>query len=127
MTYDDTHVRPAQLASLDATTYDMGVMTDESGKPMRYLYSTPVKGQPYRAGRTHWRRLVVHVDDVDAPGIEKRLLDALGVELMDVPFRRRPFQSAERPAMCSNYAPVSHHRGRTPCTAASQVVHPPCR
>lgn len=86
MTYDDTHVKPGQLAGLDAATFDMAVMMDEFGKPLRYLYSTPLGGKRYRVGCRHWRRLVVHVDDVDAPGIEARLLDALGVELMDVPF-----------------------------------------
>lgn len=86
MTYDDIHVTPMQFAGVDATAFDMGVLTDESGKPMRYLYSTPLQGKPYRLGCRHWRRLVVHVDDVDAPGIVARTLDALGIELMDVPF-----------------------------------------
>jgi hypothetical protein len=86
MTYDDTHVTPLQLAAVEASTYHMAVMADESGKPLRYLYSTPQGGQRYPGGCRHWRRLVVHVDDVDAPGIVERLLDALGVELMDVPF-----------------------------------------
>jgi hypothetical protein len=40
---------------------------------------------PY-ARREKWRRLVVHVADVDAPGAHHRLLDKLGIELMDVPF-----------------------------------------
>ena len=86
MTYDDTHVTRFQLAGVDATAYDMAVMTDESGKPLRYLYSTPLDGRRYRGGSRPWRRLVVHVDDVDAPGVAAGLLDALGVELMDVPF-----------------------------------------
>ncbi|MCY4746454.1 hypothetical protein NYO99_15835 [Pelomonas sp. UHG3] len=86
MTYDDTHLKPFQLTGIDAAAFDMGVMTDDSGKPMRYLYSTPLPGHAYRVGCTRWRRLVVRVDDVDAPGIEERVLDALGIELMDVPF-----------------------------------------
>lgn len=86
MTYDDTHATPLQLAAIDASAFDMGVIADESGKQMRYLYSTSIRGEPYRVGCRHWRRLVVHVDDVDAPGIVERTLDALGIELMDVPF-----------------------------------------
>lgn len=86
MKYDDTHVGPLQLAGMDPSAYDMGVIADESGRPMRYVYSTPPHGQPYSAGCRNWRRLVVHVDDVGAPGIVERLRDALGIELMDVPF-----------------------------------------
>jgi hypothetical protein len=86
MTYDDTHVTPLQLAGLDASAFDMGVMVDESGRPMRYLYSTSIRGEPYRVDCRHWRRLVVHVDDVNVPGIVERTLGALGIELMDVPF-----------------------------------------
>ena len=85
MKYDDTHAQEAQLAAVDANAFDMAVMADESGKRPRYLFSSPPRGQPYAARET-WRRLVVHVPDVDAPGTEQRVLQALGVELDDVPF-----------------------------------------
>lgn len=85
MNYDDTHVTQAQLATVQANDFDMAVMADDSGKQPWYLYSTPRDGRPY-ISRPTWRRLVVHVADIAAPGLEQRLLDALGVKLMDVPF-----------------------------------------
>jgi len=85
MTYDDTHATEAQLEGLDANAFDMAVMADDSGKRPRYLFSSPPRGLPRVAGAP-WRRLVVHVPDVDAPGAEQRVLQALGVELDDVPF-----------------------------------------
>ncbi|KQW51213.1 MULTISPECIES: hypothetical protein [unclassified Roseateles] len=85
MKYDDTHVNEAALSVVNGSDFDMAVMADESGKPMRYLCSCPPLGVPY-VRRESWRRLVVHVADCDAPGLQQRLLDALGVDLMDVPF-----------------------------------------
>ncbi|KQV52826.1 hypothetical protein ASC95_08455 [Pelomonas sp. Root1217] len=85
MKYDDTHVNEAALSVVRGGDFDLAVMVDESGKPMRYLYSSPPLGVPYRP-RELWRRLVVHVSDCGAPGLSQRLLDALGVELLDVPF-----------------------------------------
>jgi hypothetical protein len=85
MKYDDTHVNEAALSVVRGADFDMAVMVDESRKPMRYLYSCPPFGVPY-ARREVWRRLVVHVSDIDAPGVRERLLDAAGVDLLDVPF-----------------------------------------
>lgn len=85
MKYDDTHVNEAALSVVRGSDFDMAVMADESGKPMRYLFSSPPFGVSY-AKREVWRRLVVHITDVDAPGAQQRLLDALGIELDDVPF-----------------------------------------
>jgi len=85
MKYDDAHVNEPGLGVVRGSDFDMAVMVDESGKPMRYLYSCPPFGVPY-VRREVWRRLVVHVADVDAPGAQQRLLDALGIELDDVPF-----------------------------------------
>ena len=81
----DTHVNEAALSVVRGSDFDMAVMVDELEKPMRYLFSCPPLGVPY-VRREVWRRLVVHVDDMDAPGLTHRLLDAAGVELQDVPF-----------------------------------------
>lgn len=85
MNYEDTHINEAALGAVRGADFDMTAMTDESSKAMRYLHSSPPFGVPY-VRRERWRRLVVHVADVDAPGTAERLLDALGIQLMDVPF-----------------------------------------
>lgn len=85
MNYDDTHVTEAQLATVNAPDFDMAVMADDSGCKPCYLYSTPLDSGPFVI-RPTWRRLVVHVPDVTAPGLQQRLLDTLGVQLLDVPF-----------------------------------------
>ncbi|WP_457323690.1 hypothetical protein [Roseateles sp. P5_E11] len=46
MNYDDTHVNEAALSVVRGSDFDMAVMVDESGKPMRYLYSCPPFGVP---------------------------------------------------------------------------------
>jgi hypothetical protein len=85
MQYEDTHASEDQLSRHDGNAFDMVMICDESVAPPRYVFSTPPIGVPY-AKRAVWRRLVVHVADAGTPEALQRVIDALGVNLHDVPF-----------------------------------------
>lgn len=79
-----TCVTEAELAALDVDEFAVAHLVDESGRQPQFLFNV-YPSLRWPAGQAH-RRLVVQVADAHDLATVHRVLAALGVEPLQVPF-----------------------------------------